>query len=182
MTTSKELPMLSLIARTQWIAGFAALASVLVAAPATAQIDDRVSRLGLERSAARRVFSVAMRPDSPVELYQVEEVRQQLPPHRYAVRARNRSADPIASYTSAAVVVGSDGTAKAFQPLPPVRNLKPNQARRQEIAIKVAVLNVTDRVAFVVTEVTGGDGQSWKAADEALRARIKEVAYFMPLR
>lgn len=162
--------------------GFAALASVVWAAPAAAQIDDRVSRLGLERGAAQRVFAVDMRRDSPVELYQVEEVRQQLPPHRYAVRARNRSADAIASYTIAAVVVGSDGTAKAFQPLPAVKNLKPRQARRQEIGIQVAVLNVTDRVAFVVTGVTGVDGQSWTASDEDLRARIKEVAYFMPVR
>jgi hypothetical protein len=49
--------------------------SVMAASTATAQFDDRVSRLGLERNAARRVFSVAMRPDSPVEVYLVEEVR-----------------------------------------------------------------------------------------------------------
>lgn len=102
-----------------------ALASAAVAATAFAQVDDRLSRQGLERNAARRVFAVDSRPDSPVELYQVEEVRQQLPPHRYAVRARNRSAGAIASVTIAAVVVASDGTAKAFQRLPVVKNLKP---------------------------------------------------------
>lgn len=169
---------------TAWtrLIGVIALWSLVAAATASAQVDDRVSRLGLERNAARRVFAVDMRRDSPVEVYQVEEVRQQLPPHRYAVRARNRTADAIASFTIAAVVVASDGTAKAFQPLPAVKNLKPNQARRQETAIQVAVLGVTDRVAFVVTEVTGADGQSWRASDDELRTRIKEVAQFMPLR
>ena len=159
-----------------------ALALLSIAANAAAQVDDRVSREGLERNAAKRVFAVDVRRDSPVELYQVEEVRQQLPPHRYAVRARNRSADVLASVAIAAVVVASDGTAKAFQPLPVVKNLKPNQARREEAAIRVAVLGVTDRIAFVVTGVTSADGQSWTASDEELRARVKEAAHLLPVR
>ncbi len=159
-----------------------ALAVLSLAASAAAQVDDRLSREGLERNAARRVFAVDIRRDSPVDLYQVEEVRQQLPPHRYAVRARNRSTDVIASVTIAAVVVASDGTAKAFQPFPVLKNLKPNQARREEAAIRVAVLSVTDRIAFVVTGVTGANGQSWTASDEELRARVKEAAQFVPVR
>lgn len=164
------------------VTGRVALVVMFVSTAASAQIDDRVSREGLERRAARRVFAVPTPADAPIEVYQVEEVRQQLPPHLYAVRVRNRSAAAVASYTIAAVVVGNDGSTRAIQRLPAVKNLKPGQARRQETAIRVAVLGVPDRVAFVAVEVTGANGQTWRARDEALRAWVKEGARLMPLR
>jgi hypothetical protein len=46
----------------------------------------------------------------------------------------------------------------------------------------VAVLGVSDRVAFVVTGVTSTDGQSWTESDDELRTRIKEVAQASALR
>lgn len=164
------------------VTGHVALVAMFVSTAASAQIDDRVSREGLERSAARRVFAVPPPADVPIDLVRVEEVRQQLPPHLYAVRVRNRSATTVASYTIAAVVVGHDGTARAIQRLPAVKNLKAGQARRQETAIRVAILGVPDRVAFVAVEVAGADGQAWRARDEDVQTWVKELAQFSPLR
>ena len=42
----------------------------------------------------------------------------------YAVVARNRSLDPVRAYTLAAVIVGTDGTAKAVQRLATVKNYR----------------------------------------------------------
>jgi hypothetical protein len=145
------------------------------------QIDQGLRQLSEARGTNWRVFAADTRPLGPVAIEAVEEVQQQVPPSHYAVRVRNRSAEPIVSVTVAAVVVSSDGSTKAVQRLTPFKNLKPDQARRQQTAIRVAVLGVTDRVAFVPYEVTTTEG-TWTVPDQELRAAVKQAAQRLPVK
>jgi hypothetical protein len=157
------------------------LATVATAELAHAQIDDRLlARADQVRGASWRVFGVDVDPTGPLAIDAVEEVRQQRPPPNYAVLATNRSDAPIEAYIVAAVVVTSDGAVKAVQQLPAIKNLRPGQARRQETPVRVAILSVTDRVAFVPFQITRG-GETWKVADADLRAAIRQVAQRLPV-
>ncbi len=159
-----------------------AFASGLIIPPmAAAQIGDPMLRAGEIRGQSWRVFAVDLSPEGPLAFEGVEDVRQPLPPPAFAVLAKNRSDAPIASYTLAAVVVRSDSSVIAIQPLPPIRNLRPGQSRRQEVRIRVAALSVTDRVAFVQHELPGEDGSAWTPAEEDLRAAVKLAADRLPV-
>jgi hypothetical protein len=165
-------------------AGVVALAvhivAILATVPVSAQIDPSLRALSEPQRASRRVFAVETYPGGPIEIEAVEEVKQQLPPSHYAVRARSRAAFPIKEYRLAAMVVGSDGTVKAIQPLPRVKNLKPGDARRQQEQIRVAVMTVTDRLAFALYDVTT-DEEAWAVPNQALRDAVKQVALKLPL-
>lgn len=163
---------------TRFVLGVAMLAA---ATEAPAQIDDRLSaHADAVRGASWRVFGVDVDPSRPLAIDAVEEVRQQRPPSNYAVLATNRSEAPIESYVVAAVVVSSDGAVKAVQQLPAIKNLRPGQARRQETPIRVAILSVTDRVAFVPYRITAG-GETWTVPDADMRRAVKQVADRLPV-
>ena len=75
-------------------------------------------------------------PEWPILVVGTVEQRQiNLGRPVYAVVARNRSLDPVRAYTLAAVIVGTDGTAKAVQRLATVKNLQAGQERRQNTEI-----------------------------------------------
>jgi hypothetical protein len=80
----------------------------------------------------------------------------------------------------AAAIVTGDGSVKAVQRLPAIRNLKPNQANRLEMRVTVTVLTPTDRVVFYVSEMSDGGGV-WKAADADVAASIKSAAKRLPI-
>lgn len=154
---------------------------LITAAPASAQVDDRLSRLGEQvRGASWRVFGVDVDPSQPLAIAGVEEVRQQRPPSNYAVFAGNRSAAPIDEFVVAVLVVTSDGSVKSVQPMQRIKNLQPGQTRRLETPIRGAIMSVSDRVAFVPFEITAG-GTTWKVADTDLRAAVKQVAQRLPV-
>jgi len=69
---------------------------------------------------------------------------------------------------------------KAIQPLPAVKNLKPQQNVRQELRIRVTVLMPTDRVVFFVDDVLS-DAEMWKANRSAVGASIKMAARRLPV-
>lgn len=164
---------------TRAMLGVAAVAAG--ALPAVAQVDDRLlARADTVRGASWRVFGVDVDPSRPLAIDGVEEVRQQRPPSNYAVLAKNRSGAVIESYIVAAVVVASDGSVKQVQQLPAIKNLRPGQSRRQETPIRVAVLSVSDRVAFVPYRITAG-GDTWTVSDADMRAAVKLVATRLPV-
>lgn len=149
--------------------------------PAPAQIIDPSMRaLSEPQRVSKRVFAVETYPGGPVEIEAVEEVPQQLPPSHFAVRARSRFPFPIAEYRLAAIVVGADGTVKAIQTFPRVKNLKPGQGRRQQEQIRVAVMGVTDRVAFALYDVTT-EAEAWVVPNQALRDAVRQVAIKLPV-
>jgi hypothetical protein len=150
-----------------------------VAAPAQI-IDPSLRALSEPQRVSKRVFAVETYPSGPVQIEAVEEVPQQLPPSHFAVRARSRSPFPIAEYRLAALVVGADGTVKAIQTFPRVKNLKPGQGRRQQEQIRVAVMGVTDRVAFVLYDFTT-EAETWAVANQALRDAVRQVALQLPV-
>jgi hypothetical protein len=96
------------------------------------------------------------------------------------VIVRNRSLLPVASYTMAAGIVSGDGTLKAVQLLPRMKNLAPGKGSRQEIRITVTVLVPSDRVAFFVNELSSETG-SWKATEPALSEMLTSAARRLPL-
>lgn len=160
-----------------WVAAAAVLGA---AGPANAQIDPSLRALSEPQRVSKRVFAVDTYPGGPIEIEAVEEVPQQLPPSHYAVRARSRFAFPIKEYRLAAIVVGADGTVKAIQTFPRVKNLKPGQGRRQQEQIRVAVMGVTDRVAFALYDVTT-DEETWAVPNQELRDTVKRVALKLPV-
>lgn len=157
--------------------GGAVLATTM---PASAQIDPSLRALSEPQRVSARVFAVETYPGGPVEIEAVEEVKQMLPPSHFAVRARNRSGFPIKEYRLAALVVAADGTVKAIQTLPRVKNLKPGDARRQQEQIRVAVMGVTDRVAFVLYDVTTDD-DTWAVPNQELRETVRQIALKRPV-
>jgi hypothetical protein len=149
----------------------------LLASPAAAQLSrEPVGQFAELKGSSWRVFAVDTYPTGPITVDRVEEVKQQHGPSTWVVLVRNRSDQPIASYTMAAALVSSDGTTNAVQTLPEVKNLKPNQARRQEVRMRIGVLSVTDRVAFFAQQV--GD---WKAEEGQARELIKIIAQRLPV-
>ena len=121
-----------------------------------------------------RIFAVDVFPQGPIAITQVDEVRQQNPPSRWAVFAGNRELMPVASFTLAAAVVDITGKIKATQVLPAIRNLTPQQVQRREIGLR-AIVAPTDRVVFYVNEVKSETGD-WKADPEDVAALIKAAA------
>lgn len=145
-----------------------------------APIDIRGNRLEEATGTSWRVFAVNNHPEGPLAVTGVEEVRQYNPPSTWGVIVRNRSYQPVTSYAMSAAVVLVDGTVKAIQPLPAVKNLAPEQVRRQEVRIVVTTINPTDRVVFFVNEVTREQGP-WKAVRSEVAAIIKSVAERLPV-
>jgi hypothetical protein len=86
----------------------------------------------------------------------------------------------VTSFRVAAAIVTGDGNVKAIQPLPTIKNLKPNQAVRREMRVTLAVLMPTDRVVFFVDEVSAASAV-WKAAQADVRALIKSAANRLPV-
>jgi hypothetical protein len=152
---------------------------VLVPSVAAAQVDDRLDRLRTHPSAAR-AFAFDLQPDAPIAVAQVEELRQQNPPHRYAATLFNRSTAPVASLTAAVCVVASDGSLKGIDRLPTVKNLQPGQSRRLETVPHSTSVSLSDRVVFVLAAAEDGQGGRWHLTDEEIASRIKEAAASWP--
>ena len=161
------------------LAGLLLTASPVVRS-ATAQMDDHFRRQPAETGGVIQAFGVDTHPDGPLEIVDVMQIRQAHGRHRFAVTIRNRSSEPVASYVVIGAVVSSDGSIKATQPLPPVKNLKAGQSRRQEFDLRVTVLSLSDRLAFALSEVHRASGEPWKLSDEDLRASVKAVARSVP--
>jgi len=154
----------------------------LVAATVAAQTpEESINKEFLElKGTSGRVFAIDSHPACPLAITQVEEIRQHNPPNTWGVFVRNHSAAPVTSFTLAAAIVTGDGTVKAIQPLPAVKNLKPQQNVRQELRIRVTVLMPTDRVVFFVDDVLS-DAEMWKANRSAVGASIKMAARRLPV-
>ena len=117
---------------------------------------DALNQVFLEaKGTGWRVFAVDSSPTGPLAITEVQEIRQHNPPSTWGVFVRNRSAALVTSCRLTAAIVAGDGLVKAMQPLPTIKNLKPNQDVRQEVRIRVTTLLPTDRVVFFVDEVSG---------------------------
>jgi hypothetical protein len=127
-----------------------------------------------------RVFAVNSYPEGPVIINQVEEVRQQNPPSTWGVYIGNRELFPVASLTMAAAVVDVNGKIRATQPLPAIKNLKPQQVVRKEVRIRVTVLTPTDRVVFFLKDMISESGD-WKAVDSEVADLVKIAAQRLPV-
>ena len=142
--------------------------------------DARMNQFEDPKGANWRVFAVNSLPEAPIVITQVEEVRQQNPPSTWGVYVGNGSLLPVASVTMAAAVVDVNGKVKATQPLPAIKNLKPQQVVRKEVRIRVTVIAPTDRVVFFVKDVISETGD-WKSVDAAVAALITETALRLPV-
>jgi hypothetical protein len=80
----------------------------------------------------------------------------------------------------AAAVVDVNGKVKATQPMPAIKNLKPQQVVRKEVRIRVTVLAPTDRVVFFVQDVISETGD-WKVVDADVAELIKQTALRLPV-
>jgi hypothetical protein len=148
--------------------------------PAPMPGDARMNQFDDPKGANWRVFAVDSFPEGPIVITQVEEVRQQNPPSTWGIYVGNGSRLPVASLTMAAAVVDVNGKVKATQPLPAIKNLKPQQVVRKEVRIRVTVIAPTDRVVFFVKDVVSETGD-WKAVDDDVAVLIKETALRMPV-
>lgn len=165
---------------TDWRRVVAFAVGTACAAAASGQVDDRMARVN--EGTSPRVFAVDVAPDNAVSLSGPTEVRQERPPHHYAVLVRNASSQPVAALTVMMAIVQSDGAVKAFQELPAVKNLKAGQSRRHETRVRAAVLSPTDRIAFVLkTLARDGGAVPWQASDDGLRRVIGEAAKRVPV-
>ena len=154
--------------------------SVSGASWSTAQVDDRMARIN--EGGSPRVFAVDTAPVNTVTLGRATEVRQERPPHNYAVLVRNLAGEPASAVTVTLAVVLSDGSVKAFQDVPAIKNLKLGQTRRLETRVRGAVLSPTDRIVFVVkTLQLDGGSPLWQVNTEDLRALIQNAAQRMPV-
>jgi hypothetical protein len=142
--------------------------------------DARMNQFEDPKGASWRVFAIDTYPEGPLDIVQVEEVRQQNPPSTWGVYARNHSLMPVDSFRMAAAIVSGDGKVKATQPLPAIKNLKPGQVSRQEIRVIATVLMPTDRVVFFVNELAS-ETATWKAAKELISMQVKEAAKRFPV-
>jgi hypothetical protein len=142
--------------------------------------DVRMNQFEDPKGANWRVFAVNSLPESPIQITQVEEVRQQNPPSTWGVYVGNAALLPVNSLTMAAAVVDVNGKVKATQLMPAIKNLKPQQVQRKEVRIRVTVLAPTDRVVFFVKDVVSETGD-WKAMDADVAALIKTVALRLPV-
>ena len=142
--------------------------------------DARMSQFDWPEGATWRVFSVDANPEGPARIVKVAEIRQQNPPSTWSVHVTNRALMPLASVTLAAAVVDVNGKVKATQPLPAIKNLKPQQVIRKEIPVRITVIAPTDRVVFFVKELISETGD-WKAVDADIAAMIKLAALQLPV-
>jgi hypothetical protein len=143
--------------------------------------EDSINKEFLElKGSSWRVFAIDSYPAGQLAITDVQEIRQYNPPNTWGVFVRNRSASLVTSATLAAAIVAGDGTVKAVQTLPAIKNLKPQQDVRQELRIRVAVLMPTDRVVFFVDEVSGA-ADVWKASRSEVGASIKRAARRLPV-
>lgn len=143
--------------------------------------DARMMQFDVETKGANwRVFAVNSLPDAPIAIVQVEEVRQQNPPSLWGVYLVSRAPMPVENVTVAAAVVDINGTVKATQPLPTIKNLKPGQVQRKEMRVRVTVLAPTDRVVFFLKDVAGEVGE-WKAEDGNVATLIRAAAQRLPV-
>jgi hypothetical protein len=126
-----------------------------------------------------KVFAVDSYPDGPLVINEVQEIKQQNPPSTWAVFVKNRSLAPVPSYSMAAAIVSGDGTVRAIQPLPAIKNLAPNSVRKQEVRVRVTNLVPSDRVVFFVSEATG-DASTWKAVRADVDAMIRTAVKRLP--
>jgi hypothetical protein len=172
--------------------GFTVLGLIVLAAPVSAQTstnqtlvdprpsDARMNQFEEVRGSSWKVFAVESFVDGPLGITEVQELRQQNPPSKWAVIVRNRSLFPVERYTMAAAIVTGDGHVKAVQPLPTIRNLGPSKIARQEMRVITTVLMPTDRVVFFVKEISSEVGQ-WKAPDSTVFDIIKAAARQIPV-
>jgi hypothetical protein len=123
-----------------------------------------------------RAFAVGVGTRLPVAITGIEEIRRPDGRARFAVAVKNVSNEAVPSYQVSAAVVGSDGKVKAWQPLDPIKELKPGQSRRQEVLVRVAVPALTDYIAFAVSELQPASGEPWKAEPAALEDAVQKVA------
>lgn len=156
------------------------LNSLVVALGAAPQMDDRFRRQQAETGGRLQAFAVDVYPSGPIEIEQVEQIRQAYGRHRFAVTVKNRSAQAITSCVLVGLVVASDGSIKATQPLPPIKNLKSGHSRRQETELRVAVLGLSDLFVFAASEVQPAGAEVWKIADADLRAAVKAASGSLP--
>ena len=141
--------------------------------------DARMNQFEDAKGATWKVFALDSYPDGPLGVVEVQEIRQQNPPSTWAVFVRNRSLLPVASYAMAAAIVDVFGTVKVFQPLPKIKDLKPDKVARQEVRVRT-IMVPTDRVVFFVSEVASETGQF--AADQIqMAAQIKVAAKRFPV-
>jgi hypothetical protein len=143
--------------------------------------DARSNQFEAPIGASWRVFAVDSYAGGPLAIAEVAELRQQNPPSLWAVSVRNRSSERLASFTLAAAIVAGDGTVKAIQRLPAIKNLKPNQASRRELRVTATVLTPTDRVVFFVSDLSHGGADVWKAEETDVGALIKAAARRLPV-
>jgi hypothetical protein len=171
---------------------------VLVASPAGAQVaqppirilnptnpnpnpgDARTNQFEDPKGASRRVFAVDSLPEAPVVIVGVGEVRQHNPPSTWAVDVRNQSMLPVNSVTVAAAVVDVNGNVKAVQPLPAIKNIKPESVQHRETRIRVTVIAPTDRVVFYLRELVSELG-NWKASESDVVGLIRTAAARLPV-
>jgi hypothetical protein len=146
--------------------------------PAFAQFDTRRMEHIEEQALLRqgRAFAVGVGAKLPVAIVGIHELRQPDGRARFAVTVKNVSQEPVPAYTVSAAVVGNDGKVKAWQPLAPVKQLKPGQSRRQELTVRVAVPALTDYIAFAVAEVEPASGEAWKAVPTDLEEAIGKAS------
>jgi len=148
--------------------------------PAPMPSDVRMMQFDVPVGATWRVFGVDSLPGGPIAIAQVGEVRQHNPPSSWAVHIVNRALLPVASVTIAAAVVDINGDIKAIQPLPPIKNLKPEQSQRRETRVRVTVIAPTDRVVFFVRDVISETG-NWRASESHVAEIIKTAAARLPV-
>jgi hypothetical protein len=80
----------------------------------------------------------------------------------------------------AAAVVDINGNIKAIQPLPAIKNIKPQSVQRRETRIRVTVIAPTDRVVFYLRETISESG-SWTASESDVTALIRDAAQRLPV-
>ena len=142
--------------------------------------DARMNQFEDPKGSSWRVFAVDALPIGQVAITQVEEVRQHNPPSSWAVTIANRSFLPVESVTLAAAIVDTYGVVKATQPLPAIRKLKPGQAQRRQMRVRVTVLAPTDRVVFYVSDLVS-ETATFKAKPNEVAGLIRMAALRLPV-
>lgn len=142
--------------------------------------DARMNQFEDPKGASWRCFAIDSLPAAPVRIIQVGEVRQFNPPSSWSVFVENRALLPVNSLTIAAAVVDVNGTIKATQPLPAIRNIKPGQVQRRETKIRVTVIAPTDRVVFYLRDLVSESG-NWTTSESDVAGLIRAAAQRLPV-